>query len=161
MPVPTALDARAQRLDQATRRLVHPAARLLQQGQRTGELARRLGQHWQTHAARRGARLAAVQGRLLRELRAPLPAAARVERLRDAWYRLGRERLVRAAERVGTLALNVAHLNPQAVLERGYAIVARADGVFVTDAQQVAVGDAVALTFARGDAAATIIRRDD
>ena len=156
-----ALDVRAQRLDQTTRRLVHPAARLAQQRQLTEELARRLTQHWRTHAATRTARVAAVQGRLLRELRAPLPAAARVERLRDMWRRLGRERLARAAERVTTLAQNVAHLNPQAVLERGYAIVARADGAFVTDAREVNVGDAVALTFARGGADATITKRSD
>jgi exonuclease VII large subunit len=42
------------------------------------------------------------------------------------------------------------------VLERGYAIVARGDGTFVTDARQVAIGDPVALTFARGGAAATV-----
>jgi exodeoxyribonuclease VII large subunit len=57
---------------------------------------------------------------------------------------------------VAVLAQNVAHLNPQAVLERGYAIVARGDGTFVTDARQVDAGDAVALTFARGGADATI-----
>jgi|KBSSwiStaDraftv2_1062776.scaffolds.fasta_scaffold01092_13 exodeoxyribonuclease VII large subunit len=150
------LGARAQRLDQATRRLVHPAARLAQQRERTDELARRLTQCWRRHAAARTAGVAALQGRLLRELRAPLPAAARVARLRDAWGRLGREQLARAAERVAALAQNVAHLNPQAVLERGYAIVARGDGTFVTDARQVAIGDPVALTFARGGAAATV-----
>ena len=154
-----ALDARAQRLDQTARRLVHPAARIAQQWQRTGELARRLTQHSLAHAARRATRVAALQGRLLRELRAPLPAAARIDRLRDAWRRLGRERLARADERVSTLAQNVAHLNPQAVLERGYAIVARVDGAFVTDARQVDAGDPVALTFARGGAAATVTKR--
>jgi len=155
------LDTRTQRLDQTARRLVHPAARLAQQRERTEELARRLTQHWGGHAAARAAGIAALQGRLLRELRAPLPAAARVERLRDTWRRLGRERLARAAERVTALAQNVAHLNPQAVLERGYAIVARVDGAFVTDARQVDAGDPVALTFARGGAAATITKRTD
>ena len=151
-----ALDARAQRLDQTARRLVHPAARLAQQRQRTDEMYRRLTQHWRAHASTRTARVGALQGRLARELRAPLPAAASIARLRDAWERLGRERLARAAERVAVLAQNVAHLNPQAVLERGYAIVARGDGTFVTDARQVDAGDAVALTFARGGADATI-----
>jgi exodeoxyribonuclease VII large subunit len=154
-----ALDARAQRLDQTARRLVHPAARIAEQRQRTGELARRLIQHAAANATKRATRVAALQGRLLRELRAPLPAAARLDRLREAWRRLGRERLARAAERVTTLAQNVAHLNPQAVLLRGYAIVARADGTFVTDSREVDAGDSVALTFARGAAAATITKR--
>ena len=96
------------------------------------------------------------QNRLLRELRTPLPAAARIDRLRLTLGRLGRERLARAAERVASLVQNVGHLNPQAVLERGYAIVARADGTFVTDAHQVDAGDPVALTFARGGATASI-----
>ena len=154
-----ALDARAQRLDRTARRLVHPAARLAQQRERTEELARRLTQHWRARATARTSRVEALQGRLLRELRTPLPATARVERLRDTWGRLGREQLARAAERVAALAQNVAHLNPQAVLERGYAIVARGDGTFVTDARQVDAGDPVALTFARGGAAATITKR--
>ena len=59
------------------------------------------------------------------------------------------------------LAQNLTHLNPQAVLERGYAIVAAGDGTIVQDARQVNGGDAVALTFARGGADATITRRRD
>jgi exonuclease VII large subunit len=47
------------------------------------------------------------------------------------------------------------------VLERGYAIVAASDGTIVQDARQVNSGDAVALTFARGGADATITRRRD
>ncbi|MEO8507364.1 MAG: exodeoxyribonuclease VII large subunit [Betaproteobacteria bacterium] len=151
-----ALDLRAQRLDHAARRLVHPAARIAQQRERTVELTRRLAHLWRADATMRGARIAALQARLLRELRGPLPAATRVTPLRDALQRLGRERLARAGDRVGVLAQNVAHLNPQAVLERGYAIVATADGAIVVDARQVLPGDAVALTFARGGADATI-----
>ena len=154
-----ALDLRAQRLDHAARRLVHPAARIAQQRARAVELTRRLAHLWRADATMRGAQVAALQGRLLRELRGPLPAAARVAPLRDALQRLGRERLARAGDRVGALAQNVAHLNPQAVLERGYAIVATADGAIVVDAHQVRPGDAVALTFARGGADATIPHR--
>ncbi len=153
-----AVDVRVQRLDHAARRLVHPAARLAQQRARVGELARRLAQRGALDAAARTARVAGLQGRLLRELRAPLPAAARVERLRDAWSRLARERAARAHERVAALAQALAHLDPQRVLERGYAIVAAADGAIVVDAAQVAPGDAVALRFARGAADASITR---
>jgi exodeoxyribonuclease VII large subunit len=46
------------------------------------------------------------------------------------------------------------------VLARGYAIVTAADGAIVDDATRLAVGDGVALTFARGSAEATITRRD-
>jgi exodeoxyribonuclease VII large subunit len=131
------LDMRAQRLDHATRRLVHPAARVEQQLARTRDLARRLAQ-------RAGA------DRVARD--------ARIERVTDAFRRVGRERLARAAQRIAALGQNLAHLNPEAVLTRGYAIVATGEGEIVVDAKQVAAGDRVALTFARGGADATVTR---
>jgi exodeoxyribonuclease VII large subunit len=155
------LELRAQRFDHATRRLVHPAARIALQRERTAELARRLAHWWRADALARTAQTTALQGRLLRELRSPLPAAARVVRLRDAWQRLGAQRLARAAERVSSLGQSVAHLNPQAVLERGYAIVATTDGTIVLEARQVRAGDHVTLTFARGSAAANVTQPSD
>ncbi len=156
-----ALELRAQRLDHATRQLVHPAARIALQRERTAELAHRLAHWWRADALARAAQTAALQGRLLRELRGPLPAVARVERMRDAWQRMGAQRLARAADRVASLAQSLAHLNPQAVLERGYAIVATIDGTIVLEARQVHAGDRVALTFARGGATANITQSSD
>ena len=133
------LQAREQRLDHATRRLVHPATRLAQQGARVDELARRLTRCALAGADRRNAVLEGVARRFMRELRSPL----------------------RGAQRVAALAQNLAHLNPASVLDRGYAIVATGDGTIVADAAQVAQGDRVALTFARGSADATIDRKSD
>jgi exodeoxyribonuclease VII large subunit len=104
---------------------------------------------------------ASLQARLLRELAAPPPQAMRLAHAHADWQRTARERVRRTSERLSTLAQNLAHLNPQGVLERGYAIVATADGSIVQDARQVRDGDAVALTFARGGADATITRRRD
>ncbi len=148
--------ARAQRLDHATRRLVHPAARLAEQRARVEDFARRLALRARAEAALRDTRLTALQRRMLRELRTPLPAAQRLDRLRDRWVRLRPERVAHATQRLTALAQSLAHLNPQAVLERGYAIVAAADGTIVVDARQVAAGDVVALRLARGSADATI-----
>jgi exodeoxyribonuclease VII large subunit len=50
----------------------------------------------------------------------------------------------------------VAHLDPRAVLTRGYAIVTTSMGDIVYDAAQLANRDAVRLAFARGAARATI-----
>ena len=55
--------------------------------------------------------------------------------------------------------MSLAHLNPQAVLERGYAIVTTADGAIVDTSARLAVGDDIALEFARGTAGAKITRR--
>jgi exodeoxyribonuclease VII large subunit len=128
------LQAREQRLDHAMRRLVHPVTRLAQQGARIDELARRITQCAHTGTDRRGAALDGLARRFMRELRTPLPAS----------------------QRLAALAQNLAHLNPESVLDRGYAIVATADGTIVADAAQVSAGDRVALTFSRGGADATI-----
>ncbi len=156
-----ALALRAQRVDTAARRLVHPAARLTQESRRLQEVAQRIARAWRMQSALRGASAATLQGRLLRELGSPLPQLLRVERARASWQRGTIQSVARISDQLAALAQNLAHLNPQAVLERGYAIVARADGVIVQDAQQVRVGDAVALTFARGGADATITKRRD
>ena len=155
------LAARVQRLDAAARRLVHPAARIVAETQRLQEIARRIGRGWRMHSALRRAHAATLQARLLRELGSPLPQAQRVEQAHARWQRAGNEHLRVTKERLAMLAQNLTHLNPPAVLDRGYAIVAASDGTIVQDARQVNGGDAVALTFARGGADATITRRRD
>jgi exodeoxyribonuclease VII large subunit len=64
--------------------------------------------------------------------------------------------MANAGQRLTALGQNLAHLNPEAVLTRGYAIVATAQGEIVSDSRQVAPGDRVALTFASGVADATV-----
>jgi exodeoxyribonuclease VII large subunit len=155
------LAARVQRLDAAARRLTHPAARIVQETQRLREIARRIAHGWRMHSALRRAHAATLQARLLRELGSPLPQVQRVEHAHARWQRAGSEHLRATRERLAVLAQSLTHLNPQAVLERGYAIVAASDGTIVQDARQVNGGDAVALTFARGGADATITRRRD
>jgi exodeoxyribonuclease VII large subunit len=92
-------------------------------------------------------------------LRQPPPQQRKVAQLRDALARNGRLAIERRDRSLGAIAVNLAHLNPRAVLDRGYAIVARTDGGIVQDSAQIAVGDDVALTFARGRADATITKK--
>ncbi|MDP1522300.1 exodeoxyribonuclease VII large subunit [Methylotenera sp.] len=51
---------------------------------------------------------------------------------------------------------NLTHLNPQAVLTRGYAFVQNKTGVIITSSKQLQTGDEVKLTFGVGSADATI-----
>ncbi len=153
-----AVDTRIQRLDHVVKRLVHPAARLDQQQLRLGELQRRLALGWRRGTAAQLARADAAGARLLRELRAPLPPAIRAERLRAALRTAGRNALARGAERSAALAQGLRHLDPRAVLDRGYSIVATAAGAIVTDAGVLNSGDPLALTFARGSAQAQVTR---
>jgi exodeoxyribonuclease VII large subunit len=149
---------RAQRLDAAARRLVHPAARLAQQAEQMRQLAHRLTRAFahRREGARR--RTDAVQARLLRECRAPLPQAARVAHVARALATAGRDHVRRAERHVDRLGAALALLNPTAVLDRGYAIVTAADGAIVADARDLATGADVAMRFAKGRAQASVTK---
>jgi exodeoxyribonuclease VII large subunit len=151
-----AMTLRAQRTDLASRRLVHPAARLASQLVHLAELRRRLARCWMRSLSHREQLLAGARMRLVRELRTPPSQAARVAAARALIVRVARERVVREARRVARLEQGLAHLNPRAVLERGYAIIANAQQDIVVDSAQLTSGDAVTLTLARGRAGATI-----
>ena len=150
------LDNCAQRLDIASRRLVHPAARLALQAERARVLASRLIRAFAHRRAAAVQRVHAARARLVRELRTPPPTARRVDALETALVRNGRERLSRAARDVERLGAALALLNPAAVLDRGYAIVTEANGRIVGNAGELRVGDDVGLTFAKGRARASI-----
>jgi len=154
------LEARMQRVDSLARRLVHPAAKVAQRRRDAQALCGRLTRALRHQLDARRMTVDAPARRLASRLRQPLgqraPLAAAGAALRRALHAsLDRERI-----RLAALAQNLAHLNPQAVLERGYAIVATPTGAIVQDAADVAPGDEVALTFARGGAGAIITRRD-
>jgi exodeoxyribonuclease VII large subunit len=156
----SALESRIQRVDGTARRLVHPAARLLQQRRDAAGLAGRLSRAWRNQSAIAGQRFAHAGGRLIRVLRRPMPEEARHALVGSAMRRAAVAQAERRQARVAALEQSLAHLNPQAVLERGYAIVTTVEGAIVDDAARLAIGDEVALAFARGRAGAKITRRD-
>ncbi len=81
--------------------------------------------------------------------------------LRTAAERL-RQRLAVSSERFDGLRRRLDSGNPRNILRRGYAVVQAREGKgVVTDAAQVAVGDTIAITLARGalDADVTSVRR--
>ncbi|MEO8485165.1 MAG: exodeoxyribonuclease VII large subunit [Betaproteobacteria bacterium] len=147
-----------QRLDLAARGLVHPRARLDAQRGRVGELALRLAASIRRTHERAGQASASLAARYARELGRPLQPSQRLALAADGWRRAGRARHDDAALRVATLAQSLAHLNPSAVLERGYAIVTSADGRIVQQASTLKTGDRVSLTLARGGADAIVER---
>ena len=148
--------SRAQRLDAAGRRLVHPAARLARQQDRMRVLGKRLARAFHDRQAVDARRLATARARLVRELRSPLPRAHRVLQFARTLERAGQDRLARASRVVQRLRDALVLLNPAAVLERGYSIVTGASGTIITDARQLQAGEAIALAFAKGSAAATL-----
>lgn len=155
-----ALASRIQRLDHASRRLIHPAARLAQQRERAAALGQRITRVWRHRIASDQHAVSSLCGRLVRELRTPLHQTARLAAAIDAWRRHGRERIARHAVRLDALAQSLVHLSPEAVLARGYALVTTPEGTVVFDAKQVAPSDTVLLRFAFGGAEATITRSE-
>lgn len=150
------VETRMQRIDGLARRLVHPAAKLAQQARETQAFADRL-----VRALRHGLTLSkgevgGIGQRLAWQLKQPLPQASQLVLVREAIFRSARIGLERTGVRLAALEQNLSHLNPAAVLERGYAIVTTASGAIVQDSAQVAVGDDVALAFARGRAGAKV-----
>jgi exodeoxyribonuclease VII large subunit len=135
---------------------VHPGDRIRHQVQHLTHLANRLGGGWRRYSE---AQSWEVRG-LARALAAAQPDIARSERERvDLGRRLrdaARGRLDATAARVVSLEAHLKHLNPDLVLERGYSIALNAAGAVVHDAVQIALGDELRLTFARGSAQAEV-----
>ena len=147
-----ALETRAQRMDLMAARLQSPADRLAASSVRIGAARVRLGAalalctrnaEWRlSHATRR---LAAAMPNLgvLQHRTAQLETALR---------RATPRRLAALAEDVARLSLGLAHLDPAAVLDRGYAIARRPDGSVVRSSAVLRPGDPLELSFARGGA---------
>jgi len=142
------------RLDGAERRLrlAHPGVRLGQQTQRLDDLGQRLETVMRAALVRRGARVDESRGRLRRHSLRPLlrEYGSRQETLRE---RLGRAVGVLMARCTGRLngtqrALHA--VSPLATLERGFAIVTRADGTLLADAAAVRVGETIEARLVHG-----------
>jgi exodeoxyribonuclease VII large subunit len=154
----TSIEGRMQRIDHVSRLLVHPAARLARQSREMHVLGARLGRALRQRLAAEGGRCAALAHRLAWHTKQRLPQATRVERAAEALRRATAVDVERARARIAALAQNLAHLDPRAVLDRGYAIVTKQDGAIVQDAHSLAVGERVDVAFGRGDAEASIER---
>ena len=147
-----ALNTRMQHLDYLGKRLVHPGERIGAELRHMTHLVQRL-RSAATHAL--DAANWNIAG-LVQRLRGALPDVdARIARQQELKLRLrhGEERLLDQLDaRLARMKANLAHLNPQAVLERGYSIVEKQDGQIVRSAEQVAAGEALRLSFAHGAA---------
>ena len=154
-----ALELRMQRVDLASRRLVHPAARLERQRADAAALGERLARAAALAQAARTRSLTSRAEAIARLLQAPPSARARLDRSRERWRRTGAERLASMAQRVDACARSLRHLNPLAVLDRGYSIVTDQAGAIVQNAAGLAVVDRLDVRFARGGAETEVKRQ--
>ncbi len=146
-----------QHLDGLSRRLQHPGARLAGQSRQIAHLSQRLALAKQTKLAY--CRL--LGERLSERLAANRPSFGRnIERLTELRHRLDylyRVGLRHRADRLDSLAAQLDHLNPRAVLARGYSIVRNQAGDLLTDSRQATEGEAIAVTLAQGQLRARVI----
>jgi exodeoxyribonuclease VII large subunit len=150
------MEATMQRIDGVSRRLTHPAARIAAQARDAALLAGRLARAFRHRQDVSCAGVRSLAQRLASRLAPGLPQLASTARTALALTRAARAQQERLDARLAALAQNLGHLNPQGVLERGYAIVTAADGTIVEDASTLTVGDDVEIALARGNAAAKI-----
>ena len=125
--------------------------------QRVDELEERLGRTRAAGAARRLARLDALDARLA-TLHPGRALAARATALDTLALRLAgasRMRLTDARARLGLAVRALDAVSPLAVLERGYAVVSQ-DGRVVRDAATLRAGERVAVRLGRGRFTASV-----
>jgi exodeoxyribonuclease VII large subunit len=150
------LENRMQRLDFLSKCLIHPGERIANQMQHAAHLANRLCGGWKRWSE---AQAWEIRG-LARQLAAAAPDVERLHREHAERARRLREaaaaRLDTAASRIAALESHLKHLNPERVLERGYSIAVDSAGAVVRSAAQLAAGDALNVTFARGSALAEV-----
>ena len=152
---------RRQRLDAGTRRLTVAARdRLRERTDRLRALERRLQRaEPASRLAARRERLAALAERLSRSGQAVVPA--RAARLARASGLLGpaAARLVERKKAAFGAVVRVMHgLDPDMILQRGYAIVTTTEGRPLKDADGVKPGDRITARLARGSIAARVER---
>jgi len=146
------LEQRMQTLDHLSRRLTHPGARAREQSAALGQLQRRLSQAHARTLDAAGERLSRAASRLsrVRPDIAANRAAADVARLAARLSRAGSRRIEREHSRFEALGASLVHLNPAAVLDRGYSITRLPDGSLLRDARQARPGTALETTLAHG-----------
>jgi exodeoxyribonuclease VII large subunit len=150
------LDTRSQLLDHLTRRLVHPGRRLDAQAALVAQLRSRLGLAAARSLERVRWRVRALADRAVRGLPALAPLELRVNGLAQRAGSAASRALESRAARLESLVQNLGHLDPRAVLERGYSIVRDADGRIVRRSAGLARGALLDVTFAEGGASARV-----
>jgi exodeoxyribonuclease VII large subunit len=150
------LDTRSQLLDHLTRRLVHPGRHLDAQAALVAQLRSRLGHAAAQSLERMGWQVRGLTARAARGLPALAPLELRVNALAQRAGATAFRALESRATRLQALIQNLTHLDPRAVLERGYSIVRDADGRIVRRSAGLARGALLEVTFAEGGASARI-----
>jgi len=154
------LETRSQVVDHLSRRLVHPGRRLEAQGALVAQLSSRLAQAVARALDRQRWAVRDLVARSRRHLPPLELLALRAGQLSERLAAASQRQLADRAARADALARSLAHLDPRAVLERGYSIVRDDGGRIVRRGAELASGDRVDITFAEGAASARVERAE-
>jgi exodeoxyribonuclease VII large subunit len=144
------LEQRMQRTDIAARRLVHPGTRAREQAAALDHLRWRLAAAMQRRQAARALALERAALALAQSAPDTRTPAVRLERLARRAAHAAERRLAQAGARLERAQASLGHLNPLAVLERGYSITRGADGRLLREASAARPGERIETTLARG-----------
>ncbi|MEC5400226.1 exodeoxyribonuclease VII large subunit [Uliginosibacterium sp. H1] len=140
----------SQRLDLLQRRLLHPRDRLGRAAQRLADLERRLQQSTAGNLAKARTRHAVLATRLLAAQPRPQVLRERLQWRAGQLTQAMQRRVALAQLHVAGQAARLQALNPEAVLQRGYAIVRDAQGRVLKQAAAVSPGTALDVRLADG-----------
>jgi exodeoxyribonuclease VII large subunit len=155
------LERDMQHVDYLGRRVTHPGERLRNQQNHVAHLAIRLARCAAHHFDQRAFRMRGMARRIGSAALDIVALQAHQQRLARRLARANARSIEQRGAVLARLAAHLGALNPQLVLERGYAIVVARDGSIVRDAAQLSAGEAVRLKLAQGAADATITGTGD
>lgn len=155
------LERRMQQVDYLSRRLLHPGTRILNQQQHLGHLAQRLMQAMPRLLEQREWRIQRLTNRLATATTLTREHEARLQQLRQNLDRAMQSGLQHHQSRLQHLAASLQHLNPEAVLERGFSMVRTASGRIVRSSAEIALDEEISMSFSHGSAAARVTRKEE
>ena len=144
------LENRAQHLDHLGRRLIDPGRRMELEGGRLEQLRQRLGRAWERAQDVRHARVERSALRLVNRRPDSERPLHDLDGLGQRLLRAAAQAIDARSSALGRLEANLGHLNPTAVLERGFAVARKVDGQIVHSSAQLAPGESLEVQFARG-----------
>jgi exodeoxyribonuclease VII large subunit len=150
------LNQRSQQIDLLERRLQHPAQRLAQQRDDLLNLQRRLDSALAQTSTRGRNTIAGLTRRLLLARPDTSRLARRLEALAPSLRSEWQQSLHNKSSDLARLAASLNHLNPHAVLARGYSIVTDEAGRILSDSGSLEPNDRIAVCFHSGQADARV-----
>ncbi len=155
------LEQRMQHVDYLTRRLVHPGTRIQNQLQHLEHLRQRQQQAAHRILEQQGWRVQQLARRLAGAAPAPHMLLSRQQQLGQRLELAMGQSLQRHEATLYRLAASLQHLNPEAVLERGFSMVRTGKGKIVRSSAEISPNEDISITFAHGSAAARVTRTEE